>query len=144
TSIPQLFNIPLDRYKHIDFSNRVNNNQNPFVTASRFLDNLKRLSTDITLKAKPDGSQMHPARSCRDIADYYPEKLNDFLGPYFIDPNEGSKTDALLVYCKLTERLTCVNATNGIIQSNQFLTNRIHYGKNIRLMEDFLNESEVL
>ena len=66
-----------------------------------------------------------------------------FSGLYYIDPNEGSKGDAVLVYCKLTERLTCVNSTNGLIQSTIFLQNRIHYGKRIRLMGDFFQQSEV-
>ncbi|CAF1592132.1 unnamed protein product, partial [Rotaria magnacalcarata] len=89
---------------------------------------------------KPDGSRSHPVRSCRDITDYYPTKPNGF---YFIDPNEGSKNDAVLVYCKLTQRLTCVNATNGLIQSHMFSKNRIHYGKNIRLLGD-LQQSELI
>jgi hypothetical protein len=33
---------------------------------------------------KPDGSQMHPARSCRDISDYYPEKSNGSKIPIII------------------------------------------------------------
>ncbi len=157
TQMAQLFNMSADRYNHSDISNQFNNHQNPLETATRFLDNLKRVSNGITLKIQPDGSRMHPARSCRDIADYYPEKSNGLtnyfylfvlkifilIGLYFIDPNEGSKTDAVLVYCKLTERLTCINSTNGLIQSNIFLKNRIHYGQRIRLMGDLLQQSEV-
>jgi hypothetical protein len=70
-------------------------------------------------------------------------KFSIFLGLYFIDPNEGTKTDAVLVYCQLTERLTCVNSTNGLIQSHSFLQNQIHYGQHIRLMRDLLQQSEV-
>jgi hypothetical protein len=40
--------------------------------------------------------------------------------------------------------LTCVNSTNGLIQSNILLQNRIHYGQRIRLMGDLLQQSEVL
>jgi len=82
TQLAQLFNITLDRYNNIDFSNRFNNYQNPTETATKFLDNLKRVSNGITLKIKPDGSQMHPARSCRDISDYYPEKSNGLNNYY--------------------------------------------------------------
>ncbi len=67
TQMAQFFHIPSDRY---------NNYPNQLETATKFLDNLKRVSNGITLKLKPDGSQMHPARSCRDISDYYPEKPN--------------------------------------------------------------------
>jgi hypothetical protein len=159
TQMAQLFSIPSERYKNFNLSNQLDNHQNPIETATKFLDNLKRVSNEIILKSKPDGSRMHPARSCRDISDYYPEKLNglpnyfflllvyfsnfSFVGLYFIDPNEGSKTDAVLVYCQLTERLTCVNSTNGLFQSNMFSQNRIHYGKRIRLMGDLLSQSEV-
>ncbi len=79
TQMAQLFNISSDKYKNFDSSNQFNNDQNPMETATKFLDNLKRISNEITLKSKPDGSRMHPARSCRDISDYYPSKLNGLL-----------------------------------------------------------------
>ena len=76
TQIPQLLDIPSDRYENFNLSNRLINNSNPIETATRFLNDLKRVSNGITLTLKPDGSRMYPARSCRDIADYYPEKSN--------------------------------------------------------------------
>jgi hypothetical protein len=79
----QLFNIPSERYNNFEFSNRFNNDQNPLETATKFLDNLKRVSNGITLKMKPDGSRMHPARTCRDIADYYPEKPNGLINSFY-------------------------------------------------------------
>lgn len=50
----------------------------PIETATKFLNDLKRVANDIALQSKPDGSRGYPARSCRDIADYYPEKANGF------------------------------------------------------------------
>jgi hypothetical protein len=50
----------------------------PIETATKFFDDLKRFANKITLQSKPDGSRQYPARSCRDIADYYPEKSNGF------------------------------------------------------------------
>ena len=44
--------------------------------ASQFLNDLRRVTEEITLKSKPDGSRRFPARSCRDIADHYPQKTN--------------------------------------------------------------------
>lgn len=80
TQLAQLFNsIPPEQKDHLEFSNRFNNFQNPIETATKFLDNLKRVSNGIELKIKPDGSRMYPVRSCRDISDYYPEKSNGFL-----------------------------------------------------------------
>ena len=50
----------------------------PIETATKFLDDFKRIANELKLESKPDGSRQHPARSCRDIADYYPEKPNGF------------------------------------------------------------------
>jgi hypothetical protein len=61
-----------------------NNDQNSLETATKFLDDLKHVSNRIILKIKPDGSRMYPARSCRDIADYYPEKSNGSIKFIFI------------------------------------------------------------
>lgn len=158
TQMAQLSNIEPEKNDPLDFSNRFNRFRNPLETATQFLDKLKHVSNGITLKIKPDGSRMHPVRSCRDISDYYPEKPNGLIncfslkktflfcfliGLYFIDPNEGSNDDAVLVYCKLTDRLTCVNSTNGLIQSNIFFKNRIYSGQRIQLMGDLLQQSEV-
>ena len=76
TQMAQLLNIPSDQSKYSDSPNQLTTNENSLKIASKFLDDLKHLSTKITLKTKPDGSQLYPARSCRDIADYYPEKPN--------------------------------------------------------------------
>ena len=65
-------------------------------------------------------------------------------GLYFIDPNEGSKSDAILVYCKLTERLTCVNASHPLIQSNIFLNKLIPSQQRFQLMGDLIQPSEVM
>lgn len=79
TQFTKLFDFTSERYKNLDLSTRLNNYQAPQETATKFLEDLKRLSNDITLKQKPDGSKMHPVRSCRDISDYYPEKPNGLI-----------------------------------------------------------------
>lgn len=147
------------RSNSLDTANQLDNGGNTLATASKFLDDLKHLSDRINLRLKPDGSQMYPARSCRDIADYYPNKPNGrqrfhFIltftsidcssGLYFIDPNEGSKSDAVLVYCKLTERLTCVNASHPLIQSSHFLNKLIPSQQRFQLMGDLLQPAEVM
>lgn len=45
-------------------------------TATKFLTDLKRIADDMGRLLKPDGSKQYPARTCRDIADYYPKKNN--------------------------------------------------------------------
>jgi hypothetical protein len=60
-----------------------NDDQHSLETGTKFLDDLKHISNRITLKLKPDGSRMYPARSCRDIADYYPDKPNGLIN-FFI------------------------------------------------------------
>lgn len=75
-----------DKNTPLDTSNQQNTDGNSLATASKFLDDLKHLSDRINLRLKPDGSQLYPARSCRDIADYYPEKSNGCL-KFFIFHN---------------------------------------------------------
>ena len=163
TQIGNLFNIPSERFKYFNSPNQYQDSHDPLRTASEFLEDLKQISSRITLRMKPDGSETHPARSCRDIADYHPDKPNGtlhfacfinshsddsfpsffLLGLYYIDPNEGSKTDAVLVYCKLSERLTCINSTNGLVSSKIFSHKPIVYGKRTQLMRDILQQIEV-
>jgi hypothetical protein len=79
TQPAHLFDIPSDKPKDYNFPHQFLNTQNPLETASRFLDDLKRVTNELTLRSKPDGSRLHPARSCRDIADYYPGKSNGLI-----------------------------------------------------------------
>merc|ERR1719283_112463 len=55
---------------------------------------------------KPDGSRFFPAKTCHDL------KMCHFSfesGYYWIDPNGGTKTDAIEVYCNFT--------TDAIVES---------------------------
>lgn len=54
---------------------------------------------------KPNGEKDFPAKTCRDLAVAYPEFKS---GEYWIDPNDGDNRDAILVYCDLKKRATCV------------------------------------
>lgn len=66
-----------------------------------------------------------------------------FIGLYYIDPNEGSKADAVLVFCRISERLTCVNSTNPIIQIDRWHLARSYYGQPIKVMRELSPGSEV-
>lgn len=54
---------------------------------------------------KPNGEKTYPAKTCRDLAVAYPEYES---GNYWVDPNDGDIRDAILVYCDLKKRATCV------------------------------------
>lgn len=54
---------------------------------------------------KPNGEKTYPAKTCRDLAVAYPEFES---GNYWVDPNDGDIRDAILVYCDLKKRATCV------------------------------------
>ncbi|KAG8328921.1 Collagen alpha-2(V) chain, partial [Homalodisca vitripennis] len=54
---------------------------------------------------KPDGSKSAPAKTCRDLSVAYPTLAN---GEYWLDPNEGDIKDAILVYCDMENKLTCL------------------------------------
>lgn len=54
---------------------------------------------------KPNGEKDYPAKTCRDLAVAYPEYES---GEYWIDPNDGDARDAILVYCDLKKRASCV------------------------------------
>ena len=84
-------------------------------------DPLKQLTEDekraIVLKAydnlkvrfekfkKPNGEKTYPAKTCRDLAVAYPEYES---GNYWIDPNDGDSRDAIMVYCDLKKRASCI------------------------------------
>jgi len=52
-----------------------------------------------------EGTRQDPARTCRDLFDWYPFKSS---GDYWVDPSEGSSDDAFLVFCNKTTMETCV------------------------------------
>lgn len=54
---------------------------------------------------KPNGEKGNPGKTCRDIAAAYPEFKS---GEYWIDPNEGDSRDAILVYCDMERKASCV------------------------------------
>lgn len=54
---------------------------------------------------KPNGQKNSPGKTCRDILAAYPDSPS---GEYWIDPNEGDIKDAILVYCDMKLKATCV------------------------------------
>lgn len=86
-----------------------------------FKDKIEPLRVTIEKLEKPDGSQDHPARTCRDLKQHYPEKTS---GTYWIDPNLGCISDAIEVKCKFENVddentvTTCVDSTEGVKVDN--------------------------
>jgi len=68
---------------------------------------LKALSSQIESMKSPDGSRKHPARTCEDLKQCYPGKKS---GEFWVDPNQGSAEDAILVHCNMDTGETCINA----------------------------------
>lgn len=76
-----------------------------------------QLKTSIDQIAKPTGEKHSPAKTCKDL---YLANPNFKSGDYWIDPNDGDKRDAILVYCDKVKKSTCVSA-----QPNR--SGNIHY-----------------
>jgi len=56
---------------------------------------------------KQIGTHLFPARTCKELFNSHKDKKT---GQYFIDPNEGSPNDAVLVHCVKDTKETCVSA----------------------------------
>lgn len=54
---------------------------------------------------RPDGQKTSPAKTCRDLAVAHPNLKS---GQYWIDPNDGDIRDAILVYCDMDRRASCI------------------------------------
>lgn len=72
-------------------------------------------------------NRAYTLRSCADVSYAFPEYESD---SYLIDPNEGDISDAVLVYCNMDKKATCIeNATsikNGQLKFIKLLTTYVH------------------
>lgn len=81
-------------------------------------------------KAKFDdffSNRAYSLRSCADVSYAFPEYESD---SYIIDPNEGDIADAVLVYCNMDKKATCIenalNMKNGQLKFIKLLTTYVH------------------
>lgn len=65
----------------------------------------EQLKASLERFKKPNGDKNNPGKTCRDIAVAHPELKS---GNYWIDPNEGDERDAILVYCDMEKKASCV------------------------------------
>lgn len=64
-----------------------------------------QLKQSIDRLDKANGQKKWPAKSCYHLANDHPNLESDH---YWIDPNGGDKRDAILVYCDMPKKATCV------------------------------------
>lgn len=67
----------------------------------------EQLKKNYDKMSKPTGSKDSPARSCKELAVAQPDLPS---GDYWIDPNEGDKNDAILVFCDMMKKATCIKS----------------------------------
>jgi len=67
----------------------------------------KKLKNSFEEFKKPDGGKNTPAKTCKDLLSNYPDKES---GNYWIDPNGADPKDAILVYCDMEKKATCVQS----------------------------------
>jgi collagen type II alpha len=65
----------------------------------------KKLKSSFEEFSKPDGGKTTPAKTCRDLNLAHPQKPS---GEYWIDPNGADPKDAILVYCDMQTKASCV------------------------------------
>uniref|UniRef100_UPI00398EFE09 collagen alpha-1(III) chain-like n=1 Tax=Pristiophorus japonicus TaxID=55135 RepID=UPI00398EFE09 len=87
---------------------------------------VKSLSSQVQDIITPDGSQKNPARNCRNLKYCQPEFKS---GEYWIDPNQGSKLDAIKVYCDMETGETCVHSHPSSTPHKSWWTRKNSPGK---------------
>jgi len=73
----------------------------------------EQLKTSFRKYLKPTGSKEAPAKTCKDLNFAHPELPS---GEYWVDPNEGSVNDAIIVHCDMEQKATCVLPQPGMTQ----------------------------
>lgn len=80
---------------------------------------LEKLLEKVDKKTKPTGKLDHPARTCAELFNDWKFLPSDY---YFIDPNEGSPSDAILAKCNKETKETCVQTADN------FAVKKTNYG----------------
>lgn len=85
-------------------------------------DNFKQfydLIEDYDKIVRGSGGKDDPARTCKELFEWFPEKET---GDYWVDPNEGSHLDAVLVMCNHTTKETCIYPRQPGMDRNKWVT----------------------
>lgn len=73
------------------------------------------------LKKEAVGSQQAPPKTCRHLALAHPHFTS---GLYWVDPNGGSTTDAIQVYCNFETKATCVQPSPAVYDVDTYYTGK--------------------
>lgn len=79
----------------------------------------KKLKKSFEEFSKPDGGKATPAKTCRDLSLAYPDKAS---GEYWIDPNGADPKDAILVYCDMATKASCIQPKPSESQEMSIVT----------------------
>nr|XP_013806657.1 PREDICTED: collagen alpha-3(V) chain-like [Apteryx mantelli mantelli] len=113
----ELSSVPPSPFQHLLYpSNRLN------YTAARAL--LAALEHELkALVEHPDGTKEKPAATCKELLLAHP-RLPD--GRYYIDPNQGSRRDALPAFCNFTAGgETCLAPVRNQLDNESSITDTI-------------------
>lgn len=86
--------------------------------AKRTMEALDRVGEEVKKVRTPTGKRDAPGTTCRDIAMADPTLKN---GLYWIDPNGGSTSDAIRVFCKMRaeKTMTCLQSSTHVYERQQ-------------------------
>lgn len=85
---------------------------------------MKNLANTVHKTKNPTGTEEHPAKTCRDLHLDYPNYKN---GKYWIDPNGGSKLDAVYVHCDFKTKFTCIKPVHSMINPRKNISTNSEY-----------------
>lgn len=104
-------------YKDNDIESIFKENYQVFQNFDKLWD---RVVDDVVMK-KSLGSRSNPATTC---ADLFRTRKGLSSGDYWIDPNEGSSFDTILVHCNATNYETCVYAKQPEADKDAWFTGK--------------------
>lgn len=79
----------------------------------------KSLVGDFAKLKKPWGTKENPSKTCADLHAAFPDLGS---GHYYIDPNEGHSSDAILAFCNMESGETCIYPTPMEVEKAAYFT----------------------
>lgn len=100
----------------------------------------EQLKKNYDKMSKPTGEKDSPARTCKELSTARPELPS---GDYWLDPNEGDKIDAILVFCDMTKKATCIKSQpqrskniNYVGDEHEMWLSEVHNGMKLTYKAD--------
>lgn len=121
------------RYYKTEASEKLHNAVSKhYANFKTYFDVLKTFDAIVSGK----GTKKDPAITCKELFKWHPTKPS---GDYWVDPNEGSTVDAILVYCDKKVMETCVYPKINKVDNEGWPKDKDEYKW---AMEDILAEKE--